>query len=118
MKVSELSGPTLNEWVARALGLRVEKRFRMEVRGEITVLADGDSTCGVPHYSSDWREAGPILERQCISIVSLAHETRRDDWVARIGIEGSLYGPTPLIAAMRAFVSSRFGDEVPEDVNG
>lgn len=66
-----------------------------------------------------WEEGGPIIERECIAvepaegggwmaaaILGWDHETGvacADTW---------LPGETPLLAAMRAFVWSRFGDEV------
>ena len=62
-----------------------------------------------PH--EDWSQGGPIIEREHI-------------WLAE-GIDGmwratmkphfwdrASDGPTPLIAAMRAFVASKFGEEV------
>jgi hypothetical protein len=75
----------------------------------------------LPHYSTDWSQGGPIIEREGISIV-------RDEgdlcWQAVIDCHsGSMFGsnlcgsfwhegPTPLIAAMRCFVASKLGDEV------
>lgn len=45
-------------------------------------------------YTTDWAQGGPIIDADCMS------------------------GPTPLIAAMRCFVSSKLGDEVeiPEEL--
>jgi hypothetical protein len=62
-------------------------------------------------YSTDWAQGGPIIEREDICI-------NRDDssreWSAhRVGDEfGAYWGPTPLIAAMRAYVSSKLGKHV------
>ena len=60
------------------------------------------------HSSTDWSEGGPIIEREKISIdcIDSTH------WCAVSGKKGWLYGPTPLIAAMRCLVSSRLGDMV------
>jgi hypothetical protein len=65
-----------------------------------------------PHfYSTDWSQGGPIIEREGISIDRITDAL----WVAN-RIKGSSVfesdGPTPLIAAMRAFVASQLGDEV------
>ena len=62
--------------------------------------------------STDWQLGGPIIERERMSLGE-----QDGGWGAvcttadhRLVAFGS--GPTPLIAAMRAFVASKFGDEV------
>lgn len=73
-----------------------------------------------PAFSTDWQHGGPIIERERISIgLSLVDD---DVWIASVEkpltASGNSVcvpdyeGPTPLIAAMRAFVASRFGEEV------
>lgn len=74
-------------------------------------------------YCADWLAAGPIIERE---IHSIADTTMRGDmnfaWVAKTHVgEGlcvSMYGPTPLVAAMRCLVSSKLGDvvDVPDEL--
>lgn len=65
--------------------------------------------------SFDWTVAGPIIERERIAVMP------RDDgapwravlWLppdASVAVYGT--GPAPLIAAMRAYVASKFGEEV------
>lgn len=71
-------------------------------------------------YSTDWSEAGPIIEREVIALI----HPKYDCWTAhvydkRVDDESyTLDGPTPLIAAMRCYVASQLGDEVdvPEDL--
>ena len=59
-------------------------------------------------YSSDWACGGPILEREGISIYRMP-----SDWSAAYNPSGATQdGSTPLIAAMRCFVTSRLGEEV------
>ena len=59
-------------------------------------------------YSSDWAHGGPIIERDDIS---LYHMT--SDWIAVHNPVGDGQSAlTPLIAAMRCFVTSRLGEEV------
>ena len=59
-------------------------------------------------YSSDWACGGPILEREGISIYRMT-----TDWSAAYNPSGAAQdGPTPLIAAMRAYVASKLGNEV------
>lgn len=83
-----------------------------------------------PHpkaYSTDWEHGGPIIDRELIATFFV-----HDAWVAgydiraeegrhwsdisvdapRIEVDHGASGPTPLIAAMRAYVASTFGDEV------
>ena len=101
IKTSELTGPAL-DW---AVGMAI---------GEYKPVS-------VPNYSSDWAQAGPIIERENISIMEEANGL----WMGSIGgctdFEMPLYqvhGPTPLIAAMRCYVESKLGDEVevPEEL--
>ena len=79
----------------------------------------------------DWAQGGPIIEREFISIFDLPSGidvaqhptfTKEDLWEAEIipaGEDSIRYcGPTPLIAAMRCFVSYKLGSEVeiPEEL--
>lgn len=59
-----------------------------------------------------WGIAGPIIERERISVISDFHEIK-EGWLAE-SYQGNIqqFGPTPLIAAMRCYVMSRFGDEI------
>ena len=62
-------------------------------------------------YSTDWAKGGPIIERECIDLQYQGGET--DIWAADMcGNESSIYGNTPLIAAMRCYVTSKMGDDV------
>ena len=68
-------------------------------------------------YSTDWAKGGPIIERECIDLQYQGGDV--DVWAADIfGADCSVYGDTPLIAAMRCYVSSKLGDEVdvPEEL--
>lgn len=81
-----------------------------------------DDPCA-PLFSTDWEQGGPIIEREEISI-SREFASSRVEWAAwtpapiRDDAEAFGYGPTPLIAAMRCYVSSKLGDEVeiPEEL--
>ncbi len=106
-----LDGMDLDKAVAIALGYDEQ-----EINARIL---------GVARYSMDWSHAGPIIERDRIQ-VSPTHapsdEEMRQHFIGRewmADARGFLnngagatseflqYGPTPLIAAMRAFVASR-----------
>ena len=60
----------------------------------------------VRDYARDWSAAGPIIVREAIEL----KPTSRDTWTAIIRHKDFAFGgvgETPLIAAMRAFCSSR-----------
>jgi hypothetical protein len=62
--------------------------------------------------STSWAIAGPIIERERIEIQP---SPLSDWWFACVRYAAGqrvFRGPTPLIAAMRAYVAARFGDEV------
>lgn len=70
-------------------------------------------------YSTDWRFGGPIIERYKIALAW--DGAAWDAWVGGLlvaidGMTGEAhgYGPTALIAAMRAYVASKFGAEVDD----
>lgn len=111
IKVAEASAPALDWMVARA------------EEGE--ELADGWH----PHYANgilraepyspsiDWAQGGPIIEREkmmvdvtmdeSVWVAQRLYPDRPDgeDWFQQTG-------PTPLIAAMRCYVTSKLGNEV------
>lgn len=84
------------------------------------------------HYSSNWANGGPIIEREKIDLVRcndlyFPKGNELGDyyemlWRAEPFNTGSIsqrfYGPTPLIAAMRCYVALKLGDvvEVPEEL--
>jgi hypothetical protein len=125
-QVRELEGSLLDAAVAKAEGLR----FRVLEEAE-SPLGRRLTVAWPPHHqmtlssaeefepSSDWGAGGPIIEREGIS-VSPWYEP--DRWVANVrprqafgvteGDDGYGEGQTPLIAAMRAYVASKFGEEV------
>ena len=67
-------------------------------------------------YSTDWAQAGPIIEREEINIGTVLCDGRFY-WTATMRLSEA-EGPTPLIAAMRCYVASKLGDEVnvPEEL--
>jgi hypothetical protein len=58
--------------------------------------------------SKSWFHGGPIIERERIELW-IATKT---DWAGALEGRAQMHGPTPLIAAMRAFVQAKLGDEV------
>lgn len=110
MKVSELEGPLLDYWVIKAEHPTSEISFS-EWTGK-SIL-----------YSVAWQWGGPIIDRARIEVVPWNEPPHiTEDWRARTfgspvdGMHASREwkGSTALIAAMRAYVASKFGDEVED----
>lgn len=129
MKVSELTGAKLNYWVAKADGKDAEiVPQRVFGSGYGITLVDGTPACmvGIDYFdpSTNWAHGGPIIEREQITVECWQDTDGRSGmrdvfWSASIhgsmkneGREGYEDGPSPLIAAMRAFVASKYGEEV------
>lgn len=87
--------------------------------------ADQENFGGLEGFepSTDWAQGGPIIERRRISVLLNSD----GNWEAGTAweffqSESFAYhrqgGPTPLIAAMRCYVASKWGDEVeiPEEL--
>jgi hypothetical protein len=113
IKTSELLGPALDWLVAQCEGVDYCDRDGVDgIGNEFSKTA----------YSTDPAQAWPIIEREEIAIIP-------DDgwWIANLRYapdeessikEADGSSTTPLIAAMRCYVSSKLGDEVevPEEL--
>ena len=110
--VSELEGALLDAAVAKA-------------EGNVAKLPHGrEIVCpyrfeGSFSPSSDWKDGGPIIERERIDLICLNEDAPNLEWGANfqiswvgLGVEAPWKGPTPLIAAMRAYVASKLGEEI------
>ena len=125
MKTSELTGPALNWAVGVAEGMQwcsdpeiglyhsdhLRKRRRhVVVALDYCLMDDWELTLYEP--STDWSQGGPIIEREQIA-TSRGGSYEEHFWMASRGFaDQRIYGPTPLIAAMRCYVASKLGDEV------
>ena len=112
MRVAELEGLDLDYWV-----------FRAEHPETRWTRSDWESQ-SIP-YSLSWQWGGPIIERERIMIVPAGYNGDPEhEWMAGDEECWTKFrqprwrGPTPLVAAMRAFVSRKFGDEVEDLPNG
>jgi len=113
VKVEDLVGEKLNHWVAKAEGLVLGKWleedtwYKQPSKREYII-------CKAKHWepSSVWAQGGPIIDRERIKVdpggAEWTASMSRDNCVQYIHV-----GETALIAAMRCFVASRYGDEVP-----
>ncbi|CAB3972314.1 MULTISPECIES: phage protein NinX family protein [Burkholderia] len=119
MKVSELEGVQLDYWTARADGCAAKIMQPGErLNG---VLLDKPTCVALTHGYTDWWQpfhvywgsAGPIIEREKISITIADYGKAWGACMPKAGGMPLSIGPTPLIAAMRAFVASKLGEEVP-----
>ena len=109
IKVEGLEGAQLDYWVARAEG----KGVTTEGCDPVMVEYREPFVSGWEPYapSTDWSQGGPIIEREGITICP-AHPK---GWSATIDDERWEDDcATPLIAAMRCYVASKFGEEVGE----
>lgn len=118
MKVSELEGALLDYWVARAEGFAAE--ICRDEKGSFCIRTKRYAVDGQfrgPFFpSTEWADGGPIVAREGISV--LRWEIPADDgmlWTAR-NLTATVHerGFAPLVAAMRAFVASKFGGEVAD----
>jgi len=94
-------------------------------------IAEGEDPTRVQplRYSRSWRDAGRIIERERITIDSHVYDNgpgQCSGWIAAVAIFGMFgvhyhgttqkpkwyFGNTPLIAAMRAYVAHKLGEEV------
>jgi hypothetical protein len=128
IKVSESTGAALDWAVAQC-------------EGDEFIATSGVNGIGMDYeatrYSTNWAQGGPIIEREDISTVFCSGDLGepRSYWVAvaeqqgwdwgygpyheqdeeksiHLYKSGTYTGPTPLIAAMRCYVTGKMGDEV------
>jgi hypothetical protein len=119
VKVSELSGAVLDYWVALAESWPNLHWSDGSLMTENEWLLNHNVAYGP---SQSWACGGPIIEREGIE-----WERQSSDDGMEIGWTASIqqtaknpmppwaWGETQLVAAMRAYVSSKFGEEVPEE---
>ena len=113
MKTSELIGPAL-DWAVEFIegGCKAEPRANYWLERWI----DPERRYLCESASTKWAHGGPIIERERIGVYP--SEAYEGMWAARNLTLPHIYGPTPLIAAMRCYVASKLGDEVeiPEEL--
>ena len=119
VKVSELQGAALDWAVAKCEGELSQHGGQVHLVG--SKVRFYEDTSDIPYTpSTDWAQGGPIIEREEISLETLAHDEYGDGWLAT-SVRYAVYmefAPTPLIAAMRSYVASKMGDEIeiPEEL--
>jgi hypothetical protein len=111
MKTSELTGPALDWAVMKCEYPNNSVAFFNELRALHPLHASF-------YYSTDWAQGGPIIDREMLA-TSRGGSYAENFWMASRGFsDARIYGPTPLIAAMRCYVAFKLGDdvEVPEEL--
>lgn len=103
MKTADLIGAQLDLWVAKA------ERVDPSVDEQLKYMP-----------STNWEQAGPIIEREGIHMAPMP--AKGSTWcaiaVGRLQDRANatpgpwIEGPTPLVAAMRAYVVARFGTDI------
>lgn len=112
IRASDLSGPDLDCWAAKVLGLPAEV-----IEGEAVYYEPGFGQRPVPRYSLHWEHGGALIELKKIHLLPIAEGSRFDEktlarggWVARCAEHAqATFGETALVAATRAFVASGLG---------
>lgn len=113
IKTSELTGAALDWAVAKCNGYS----------GESWQWVDEYTNLEGPRYSTDWAQGGPIIDEHEISVLSpyADHPEKMTGWLSYSSQRKRLdnrqgpnvgHGPTPLVSAMRCFVTSKQGNEV------
>jgi hypothetical protein len=110
IKTTELQGPALDWAVANCEGELSQHGGQVHlVESKVRFYEDTLDIQYTP--STNWAQGGPIIERQRIST-----QTTEDYWDADLTTESGAFiqsiGDTPLVAAMRAYVASKLGDEI------
>lgn len=111
-KVSEVDGDLLDAAVAMAEGWVPLDAGKARRAGLMTMSLGGvHALLGQLNYSRDWALGGPILERAQIAVQPCGSRwisAGDDQTLATYPWEGS----TPLVAAMRAYLGVKIGNEV------
>ncbi len=118
MKTSELTGAALDWAVAKCEG------WVAGTNDDDLVSFVLESSSDEMHFwpSTDWAQGGPIIERESIAILGNGDLYWEAEcvWAWARGLDNGFFqkGPTPLIAAMRCYVTLKLGDEVevPEEL--
>ncbi len=125
VKAGDLSGAAL-DWAVDAAETGDPMRVEYKKDGSgVWMLFDKHNMYapnGPQKYSSDWKLAGPIIERERISTGVTNWDSEAYAWIAHWPAYVQLAvgrvtrfeqcGPTPLIAAMRCYVAAKLGDEI------
>jgi hypothetical protein len=117
MKTCELSGKALNWAVSICEGDLI-----YNIEGHEVICDQIKDGLFTSEYSTNWKQAGAIIEREFIQLMGGYDGAGNRGWCAQSTkpnkLTGWISGETALIAAMRCFVVSRVGEdiEIPEEL--
>jgi len=113
MKVSELEGALLDYWAGKAERI-ISASLRIVSPQNACEWRDRSGLWRRWSPSTKWGQGGPIIDRERIGLMP-AVEGGVAFWIAaHQDYSDPVRGSTPTIAAMRAYVACKFGNEVPE----
>jgi hypothetical protein len=122
MKASELEGAKLDYWVAKTLGDRLARIVGAEEHERCETRFGEQWPWSRFMPSRAWMDGGPIIEREGIEWEQQSStDGMTSGWLASVEPKSGKpnppwqWGETQLIAAMRAYVAAKYGDEVPEE---
>lgn len=111
IKVSELKDEMLDYWAGKADGKEVLMRHGM-AHFLYQRKPNGHEVYHAYSPSTDWSQGGPLIDRMKPTSF---YYWEPDGWVCSTDDADSwVNGETALIAAMRCFVGSKFGNEVDD----
>lgn len=123
MKVADLLGAELDYWTGRTDGIPASELsiVRHQRGDEMLCLCDGARYAP----STDWVQSGQIIEKNWIGLDRPSNGQTTPVWRGIVNNSAKMFGifrpvvdawgETALIAAMRAYVTSKYGDEVPDE---
>ena len=123
MNIYELTGAELDYWVAKCVspkGVHWIEDGKTYMGGYWSGHSTPIRMCGVWWSpSTDWSQGGPLIEERGINtVVHCIENNKVTSWRTLkhwpVTNLPEMTGETPLIAAMRALVASKYGDEVGE----
>ena len=119
VKTADLIGLALDWAVAKAEGLNPnsDPKVRRQYVGYPGFAEANGFGYVIKHYSTDWSQGGPIIEREKLEVRANDYEWQAFCFgfpvaKAHSGQKVWASGPTPLIAVMRTLVASKLGEEV------
>jgi hypothetical protein len=117
MNLYDLDEQLLNVWVAKAEGHMIATiKQGTEIVGYSLYYHSGD-TPRIPDYCGDPEVSDHIIALEGITTIHLPTFNEHYAWRAtHPELEGSRGGTTELKAAMRAYVASKYGNELPEEI--
>lgn len=116
MKVLELDGHLLDYWVGH-----LEEVAGLKMRRRVCYRQAAFDFSDIEYSpTQDWQTGGPIIERERISLLTVTVNlgSAPPAWAANVigmPVHAGI-GKTFLVAAMRAYVASKMGDTVPDEV--